>query len=103
LTSAPFILNHGLYGGADSGREGETMSVSVAAEQQHFTAAELARRFGLPAWRVRRELEVMELAGKLRRGRAGQCLLVYAHQLPAVEAWLRERGFLADGDGPKAA
>jgi hypothetical protein len=70
--------------------------VNEMGARQHYTTSEMAGQLGVPAWRLRRELEILELAGKVRLDRAAHYRLIPADQVEAVKEWLRERGLLTE-------
>jgi hypothetical protein len=60
-----------------------------------LTIGQVARRFGVAAWKVRRLYE----SGRLQEpSRVGAYRVVGADELPAIEAALREAGYLPAAD-----
>jgi hypothetical protein len=64
-------------------------------KQQHYSMAEAARDLAVPPWRLRRECEILELAGTMQFERLAHLRIIRAEQLPQLRAWLERRGLLS--------
>lgn len=68
--------------------------MSATGQVKMFTLGETARRFGIPEGTFR----LLMRRGIVKpSGRMGQWWMFSAADLPAIEAVLRERGYLKDG------
>ena len=73
------------------------------AEAEVIGTAEAAERLGVTHQQLRRELLMRELAGLDSYKRVGRGRIIRPDQMEELRRWLRKRGLLAGGDGPKVA
>lgn len=69
------------------------MSVTTGGEL--LTTGDLEDQTGLPQHRLRRELEILELAGRMRFARVAGARVIRPEQVAEIMDWLRQRGLLA--------
>ena len=67
---------------------------AATSEAAVFGVAELAARWGLKPWKLRREVELLATSGRQQFRRVAGLWLIAEGQLDALADWLRERGLL---------
>jgi hypothetical protein len=56
----------------------------------------LAAWFGLPDWRIRREIQYAESIGEIHTQRVGHCLFLPVDELARLRRWMVRRGLVEE-------